>query len=257
MKILDSQLDSDSFIQSISTAKQRILLVDYDGTLAPFRVERDQAIPYPGVREILTAILKAQRTRLIVISGRAIHDLIPLLQLDPLPEVWGSHGWERQLPDGTYTGPEFDESIKQRLSSARTWVEQSKLAERCEYKPASLALHWRGLDKRAAEEIEATALQGWSPLVQSARLVLKPFDGGVELSVPGKDKGSAVRTILAELSKDGVAAYLGDDRTDEDAFEAIKGRGLGILVRNELRPTAAALWLRPPEELLSFLAYWQ
>jgi trehalose 6-phosphate phosphatase len=257
MKILDPQLDLDNFIRNISIAKQRTLLLDYDGTLAPFRVERDQAIPYPGVREALAGILKAGHTRLVVISGRAIHDLIPLLQLDPLPEVWGSHGWERQLPNGTYTGPEFDENTKQSLLSAHAWIEQNKLVDRCEYKPASIALHWRGLDNQAADEIKAVALQGWSPLAQSSGLSLKPFDGGLELSVAGKDKGVAVRTILAELSEDVVIAYLGDDRTDEDAFEAIKGRGQGILVRSEFRPTTAALWLRPPEELLAFLAYWQ
>jgi trehalose-6-phosphatase len=51
-------------------------------------------------------------------------------------------------------------------------------------------------------------------------------------------------------------AYLGDDRTDEDAFKALAGRGLAVLVREELRPTAAAVWLRPPVELLDFLQRW-
>jgi len=44
--------------------------------------------------------------------------------------------------------------------------------------------------------------------------------------------------------------------TDEDAFRAIRGKGVGILVREALRPTAADLWIRPPEELLTFLAGW-
>ena len=51
-------------------------------------------------------------------------------------------------------------------------------------------------------------------------------------------------------------AYLGDDLTDEDAFRAVATRGLGILVRQELRKTAAVAWLRPPEELLDFLHRW-
>jgi trehalose-6-phosphatase len=53
-----------------------------------------------------------------------------------------------------------------------------------------------------------------------------------------------------------AAAYLGDDNTDEDAFKSIKGRGMGILVREEFRPTEADAWLSPPEQLLQFLKYW-
>ncbi|NIP26121.1 MAG: trehalose-phosphatase, partial [Phycisphaerae bacterium] len=76
----------------------------------------------------------------------------------------------------------------------------------------------------------------------------------LELRVPGRDKGDAVGTILAEMNQDAVTAYLGDDLTDEDAFKAIKGKGIGILVREELRSTAADVWIRPPEELLTFLS---
>jgi trehalose-6-phosphatase len=65
-----------------------------------------------------------------------------------------------------------------------------------------------------------------------------------------------MRTILGELGAGAVAAYLGDDLTDEDAFVAIKGRGLAALVRAEARPTAADIRLRPPDELLAFLRRW-
>ena len=52
-------------------------------------------------------------------------------------------------------------------------------------------------------------------------------------------------------------AYLGDDRTDEDAFRALRGRGLSVLVRAEPRETAADAWIRPPEELIEFLRTWR
>jgi trehalose-6-phosphatase len=65
----------------------------------------------------------------------------------------------------------------------------------------------------------------------------------------------AVETIIAEEG-DAVIAYLGDDFTDEDAFSAIKGKGLSALVRPEWRPTSADVWIIPPEELLSFFDRW-
>ena len=82
------------------------------------------------------------------------------------------------------------------------------------------------------------------------------FDGGIELRVPGRHKGFAVEAVLSEMGKGAAVAYLGDDFTDEDAFRAIHGRGTGILVRPQFRPTAADFWLRPPEELLEFLRQW-
>ena len=87
-------------------------------------------------------------------------------------------------------------------------------------------------------------------------LELQAFDGGVELRPRGFHKGRVVERAFAELGPGAAVAYLGDDRTDEDAFEAIAGRGLAVLVRPENRPTRAEAWLRPPGELLDFLEEW-
>lgn len=51
-------------------------------------------------------------------------------------------------------------------------------------------------------------------------------------------------------------AYLGDDQTDENAFEALHGRGLSVLVRREYRPTNADVWIQPPEGVTAFLSDW-
>jgi trehalose-phosphatase len=87
--------------------------------------------------------------------------------------------------------------------------------------------------------------------------VLKSFDGGIELRPPGITKARAVEELLNETPSPRTAAYLGDDATDEDAFNALKGKGLSVLVGKEYRPTRADLWLTPPEELIGFLAKWQ
>jgi trehalose-phosphatase len=92
--------------------------------------------------------------------------------------------------------------------------------------------------------------------IEDHGLHLLPFDGGLELRAPGKNKGDAVSAILQESGSEVAAAYLGDDQTDENAFRAIKGRGISILVRADPRPTVADMWLRPPEELGRFLRDW-
>jgi trehalose-phosphatase len=130
-------------------------------------------------------------------------------------------------------------------------------SERVERKPVGVAVHVRGLDAPQAEEI-LDALRGpWKRLVELHPLAIIEFDGGLELSAGMRRKGDVVQRIVRELEPPYAAAFLGDDETDEDAFRAMKGRGASILVRPELRPTAADLWLRPPDELLGFLERWR
>lgn len=256
MRILTPNFDLKQFFTRVAQADRRALILDYDGTLAPFAVDRDRAYPHAGVREILKAFLTTDRTRLVLVSGRAVKDLTPLLGLDPPPEIWGSHGRERLMPDGTYEAAQIDDMASEGLTEAKTWISEGGLIDHLEEKPASLAVHTRGLEETAAREIHERVLQFWGVIAKRNGLEVHPFAGGIELRVPGVDKGSAVETILKEMGRGTAAAYAGDDLTDEDAFRAIKGRGLGILAREEFRSTAADLWLKPPEELLEFLNTW-
>jgi trehalose 6-phosphate phosphatase len=256
MQVLRDGLDVNAVFQSAARAARRLLLLDYDGTLAPFRAQRDEALPYPGVREGLEALLAAGHTRVVLVSGRGAQEIPRLLGLSRPVEVWGSHGAERLGPDGVYQLAELPRAAHDAFTLAQVWAAIRDLGECFERKPASVALHWRGLSDRAAESLRRQALETWPQLALDGGLELHNFDGGVELRAPGFHKGAVVRSLLAEEGERVAAAYLGDDLTDEDAFREIDGRGLGVLVRPELRQTRASLWLRPPEELLEFLARW-
>ena len=246
----------DNFLRALARARERILLLDYDGTLAPFRVERLEAQPYDGVREALQAIIRSAESRIVIVTGRELRVVTTLLGIDPLPEVWASHGWERRSLLGGYRLSPLPPPAKLWLEEARRNALDAGLGSHLEEKPTSLALHWRGLSDGDAATLKRRCLSTWRDLAEAPALDLHPFDGGVELRVPGRDKGTAVREILAESDGEAMVAYLGDDNTDEDAFAALPKGGLGVLVRSEVRPTAATAWLRPPEELLWFLRRW-
>ncbi len=256
MKILNPEIGLNTFFTQLNNTFQKALVLDYDGTLAPFHEDPGQAYPYPGVPEMLDQIMKAAGTRLIIITGRWIKDLMPLLRLHGRPEIWGSHGIERLKTDGSYEIAPMDEDALDGLVRANEWVEQAGLSERSEEKPGCLAIHWRGLDDKKMERIKKMVEPKWSLIAEGAGLSLKEFDGGLELRVPARDKGDAVKTVIEEMGRDAIIAYLGDDFTDEDAFRVIKGHGLGVLVRKTLRPTAADVWLKPPDELFNFLSLW-
>ena len=244
------------FFQRLAAATSRLLMLDYDGTLAPFRVRPGKAAPYRGVRRALSTLTLAGHTRVVIVSGRTIKDLVEVLGMEPLPELWGSHGWEQRTPDGRYHLWPLAERSRDGLRLARDCMKEAGLADRCEEKPAGVALHWRGLTGRVARSLEERGRACWEPLVRAHGLELRAFDGGIELRASGRDKGAVVRTLVAEAPPGAVAAYLGDDLTDEDAFKALPPEGLGVLVRRVFRPTAADAWLRPPQELSAFLDQW-
>lgn len=257
MLALREQPDLVDFFHRLQTAPRCALLLDYDGTLAPFRIQPEQATPYPGVREILDAIMENGRTRVVIVSGRWTIDLIPLLSLKRLPEIWGSHGWEQLKPDGEYAVARVQEEALRHLVEADNWTRAIEaMGGRCELKPGGLAIHWRGLPPDQIADIRRRVSENWMTRELHKNLVWHDFNGGIELRAPGRDKGYVVDSVLADLGQKTSAAYLGDDLTDEDAFKAIHGNGIGVLVRPQFRPTAADFWLQPPEELLDFLHQW-
>lgn len=257
MSVESLEKPAHEFWERLADGPRRVLFLDYDGTLAPFRRDRHEATPYPGVREALDRIISGPgNCRVVIISGRWTRDLPPLLGLKDYPEIWGSHGLERRLPGGRYEIAHLEDDQVRGLADADDLVEAAGFKPYREQKPGCLALHWRGLDLRTQKKIHEVGKRKLAPLAASANLLFKEFDGGVELRAPARDKGDAVRTVLSEEPEDVYGAYLGDDLTDEDAFTALGDKGLGILVRDTLRPTAAKAWLRPPEELLDFLLRW-
>jgi trehalose-phosphatase len=251
-----SKVNLQDFFQSVASARQSVLLLDYDGTLAPFRLDRYQAVPYHGVTAILQAIVDTGRTRLAVITGRRASELVPLLKLSPPPEIWGSHGLEHLDKDGSYQMIDMDRETLDALFEADHWIDALKLHDRAEHKPGSLAIHWRGLSEEEANDIRSKVLLRWLPIADRSCLMLEPFDGGLEIRMADRSKGDAVQSILSEIDVNAPVAYLGDDECDEDVFHVLKDRGLGVLVRQHWRETAADLWLRPPDQLRDFLYDW-
>ena len=257
MRILTKGFDLNAFFAHVSAAAKRALLLDYDGTLAPFVLDPRQAAPYPGVLVALEDLVAAGHTRLVIVSGRWTRDLLPLLKLRARPEIWGVHGRERLMPDGRYEIEEVPEATLEVLETADAWAERlAALGARLERKPASIAFHWRGQPEPQIASIRRELERRWASFAGSTELGLHEFDGGMELRALGRDKGAVVRTLAAECGEGGVIAYLGDDHTDEDAFRAVPESGAAALVRETFRPTTAQLWLKPPDELVTFLRRW-
>jgi trehalose-phosphatase len=245
----------ESFWRTLQTAPTALLALAYDGTLAPLRRERDQAVPYPGMRDLLARIREDGRTRLVVITGRAPEQAADLLGLDPVPEIWGSHGWEQMRPDGVLERRALPEAATRALAAAEAAVRDAGWADAdLERKHASLALHWRGSDDPGGAEHRARELL--APPASQPGLDLVDLAAGLELRAVAWHKGRALAAALAGADAH-AAAYLGDGHADEDAFAELAARGgLPLLVAAEDRQTAAVGRLAPPEDLRAFLTRW-
>jgi trehalose 6-phosphate phosphatase len=253
---LNQQSSIERFMRAVARAPVSALLLDYDGTLAPFVVDRQRASPYPRVSAWLRRIMDSGRTRVVIVTGRNASEIVPLLGIDPIPEIWGSHGMQRLWPDGKCEISAIEQEASSALADAGRWLTHHALQHLAEFKPGGIALHWRGLPESDVSVIRDQVLRGWCSIAQDALLSVLEFDGGIELRVRNPNKGDAVQTIVDEIEPDAPVAYLGDDVTDERAFDALSKRGLSVLVRPLPRETSARVWLKPPDELLDFLTRW-
>lgn len=253
----------DEFFGTFSRDKSPLLLLDYDGTLAPFRVDRTKAHPWTGVREAMARIQHQGRTRMVVITGRPAKEIGPLLRsysplLDAPLEVWGLHGAERLYPDGKRELEQAPPDTQHRLDELREYLRHNNLGGQFEDKPNAAVMHWRGASPRTAKFIEARTREIFEPMSRLEGLTLLEFEGGLELRV-GRNKGGAVAALVAETAPGTPVAYVGDDLTDEAAFVTINGAAgphLSVLMRPDPRETAADVWMRPPTEMRGFLKKW-
>jgi trehalose 6-phosphate phosphatase len=229
------------------------LFLDYDGTLTPIVDRPEEATLLEDMRRILGEAARVMPVA--VISGR---DLADVRRMVNIPEIVyaGSHGFEIQGQGLDLELPEGVDALDELEQAAR--ILASKLAPipgaRLERKRFALAVHYRQVAAGDRAQVK-TAVESIRSQCPGLRLT-----GGKKIHELRPeidwDKGHAIRWLLAELNLDGpdvLPIYIGDDETDEDAFRALHGRGLGILVADRPRPSAADYRVRDTEVVTALL----
>lgn len=229
------------------------VFLDFDGTLAPIVDRPERAALAEGMRPVLERL--ARLCPVAVISGRDRADVAGRVGVDGLVYA-GSHGldvsgspaldaigarWEAYLP--------ALDSAERAARDAAAGV-PGAVIDRKRY---GLAIHYRTVapDDRAAI---AELARGLAAAHGSLRLAGGKMVWELRPDVDWH-KGRAVEAILEGLAPPPHhPLFLGDDVTDEDAFEAIRGTGTGIVVMEEPRQTAAEFRLADPEEVRRFLS---
>jgi trehalose 6-phosphate phosphatase len=252
--------DGDELARRLDGRRPAVFL-DYDGTLTPIVDRPEDAIISDSMREAVRGL--AKRCTVCVVSGRDRPVVQQLMGIDDLV-VAGSHGFDIWSPqEGTLeheAGAGFEdllERVQSRLSEEVGDVDGALV----EPKKASVAIHYRLVSETERPRVHAVV----DALLAENPDELKVTPGKMVYEIQPKldwDKGKAVLYLLGALGLDGedvVPLYLGDDITDEHAFEALAGRGIGVFVGDPAdpevadRPTAADFVLASTDEAERFL----
>lgn len=197
------------------------ILTDVDGTIAPI-VERPEDAGVPAQTRELLLQLAGRYGLVACVSGRPALDARRLVGLDEIAYS-GNHGFEllpagegEPRPDPSLDGHDRDAA---RFVAGLDHAELERVQIRVEDKGAIVALHWRGSENESAAESlagEIAADAEWRELVAHRGRKVLEIRPNVAIN-----KGIAVAALLA--SKPVTAAlYGGDDRTDADAFTALR-----------------------------------
>ena len=241
------------------TARQPAVFFDFDGTLSDIVDDPDSATPAPGAAEALQQL--AANCPVAVLSGR---DLADVTDRVGLPGIWyaGSHGFELTAPDGTHHQNDAAAAAIPVLAEAAAQLRDqlgSIPGVVVEHKRFGVAVHYRNAARDRVGEVAAAVRAA------GQRDALRVTTGREVIELRPDidwDKGKTLRWVIDHLQHAGsgplVPIYLGDDITDEDAFDAVRDsdvQGVPILVRHNEdgdRATAALFALDSPERAAEF-----
>ena len=203
-----------------------LLFLDYDGTLTPIAKRPKLARLSPPRKIFLRKLAHNPRIKMAIISGRKLSDIKRLVNIPQLIYV-GNHGFEIEV-NGNYkihpAARRFIPTLKRiksklinKITVKGAWIEDKSL---------TLSVHYREVARGRLKlfyQLFYKAINPWEKKIKITKgkkifEIRPPFDW---------DKGKAVKWIINKLHlKNYFPIYIGDDQTDEDAFRALKGKGL-------------------------------
>jgi len=234
-------------IARIREADQRLLLLDFDGTLVGLRRHPDDVRFSERGRKILRQLVGHENLTVAVVSGRELEKIQTLVGVEGIRYV-GLHGAERA---GETTVPSIAarQMVEAALKAAQTGLAGLRGIE-IEDKHLSFAVHYRGARQPTTEA--ASRVVG--DIVATSNDKLRILSGKKVWEVLPREfpgKGVAVLELLARLPEKKIAIYFGDDETDEEAFSVLPGQ-ITVNVGSGVN-SHASFYVQSPSEVLQFL----
>jgi trehalose 6-phosphate phosphatase len=234
-------------IFNILSQRKPAIFLDYDGTLTPIVPRPEDAVISEEMKDTLRELAKL--FTVAVVTGRDKEDVENLVGLDELIYA-GSHGYIITGPDDLFMEHEDSKKIISELDEIEQEVaealEEKTKGTQLDRKRYAIGIHFRN----ARPEDEETVYKLVDEMLEKYPGHKKGEGKKIVEIKPDLDwhKGKAVLWILDALDledkDDVVPVFIGDDITDEDAFEALREKGIGILVGGHGQETAAGYTMK-------------
>lgn len=246
---------SKDYLSSFLKVNRKVaLFLDYDGTLVPIQKDSRQCFLSDKVKNQLRLLAEAEHCYLFILSGRALSDITKRVGIKEI-YYGGNHGLDISGPDIRYTHPKAIQSrpvinyAKRKLKNKIGDIEGAWLED----KKFTLSLHFRLVRKEEVIHIKKIFYKTLEEFPDVKYLSVLKGKKVLEL-VPNVscDKGKAISYILDRLKNKCLPIYIGDDKTDENAFKAIRNKGITVRI-GKSKKTAANFYLKRQSEILKFL----
>jgi trehalose 6-phosphate synthase/phosphatase len=250
MNIEPIQLDwQKNLLDDYSSSSKRSILLDYDGTLAPFVDDPRMAIPSDQLKKQLSQLSNRDKNEVVIISGRNKEDIGEWFKNIPITLVVEHGGFVRQSNEKTWVSTgEFDSSWKPAVSDTFEHYVTNVPGSFIENKQNSIVWHYRKSDPILVQENIEQLKSSLVSITQEFNLKIEQGSMTLEVRPIGIDKGKTA----VEYSQDAdFILAIGDDTTDEAMFEALPSKAWTIKVR--LGKTAARFCVSDVQDVHSLL----
>jgi len=251
--------DLDKIAAFIKKNPIKVLMLDFDGTIASIASTPMKARLSEDMKKLLIKLNKIQKLYLVIMSGRGLEDLKSKIKIPNIIYA-GNHGLEGEVFDKNHSFP-----IPNKISLALENILKKlhKIVNEfpgilIEDKRGTISFHYRLADKQQIPKIKSLFERTIKSYIQKSLVIVIPgkmvFDIRPNVNW---NKGSFAKLVINQIRKQinitPAVFFIGDDKTDEDVFRQIKN-GITVKVGGTYE-TNAKYRLRNTKEVYKFLKW--
>jgi trehalose 6-phosphate synthase/phosphatase len=247
-------LPVDELVQSFAEAKSRLIMLDYDGTLAPYTVIPGQAAPSTELFELLKRLVQPDQSLIALVSGRSRVDLERWF--GRVENIWlaAEHGaiWRSHLSsDWEQAHHTTSQEWKTRVHPILDHFVDRTPGSFIEEKEFSLVWHYRMADPEFGDWLANELVANLNNMLADSPVRAVKGQKTVEVKLFWADKGKVFSRLLSHLPEPEFILAAGDDITDEDLFAQVPPEAWTIHVGRT--PSRAKYYVAGPDEFIQVL----